>query len=197
MWLHVGNHVAMSRFVVLILAAYAHAQIGDFEGRRNIDCDEQKARYADRRAAVNLHNLYRSSVAKGESTNGQKGLPPAANMRELLYSCKLEEKAERLIATCPEKLTPATFENLEYNVDIVKEDDRHKALKTMMNAETSHLGCAVKKCGHKYYVSCYYGNKTATYGKEIYHKGQPCSECPDGTQCGESDGLCDNLIYSE
>ncbi|VDO86839.1 unnamed protein product [Heligmosomoides polygyrus] len=130
----------------------------------------------------------RSHVAQGMSIAGQAIPPAAANMMEMRYSCELEQKAEELIASCPEILEPAPLKNLEYNVDVVKEIDITTAFKTMMNAETTRLGCAIKLCGLKFYISCYYGDKLATDGLAIYHNGEPCSECPTEKLC--PDGLC-------
>ncbi|VDP07802.1 unnamed protein product [Heligmosomoides polygyrus] len=60
----------------------------------------------------------------------------------------------------------------------------------MMNGETNALGCGIRKCNLKFYVACFYGDKVATQGKAIYYKGDPCSECPEGTTCERWEGLC-------
>ncbi|WKX92485.1 hypothetical protein Q1695_010482 [Nippostrongylus brasiliensis] len=64
-------------------------------------CPNRMMTDAVRRAALNLHNSYRSSTAQGKVMNGQTGLlPQAANMKKLTYNCALELRAIEAAKTC-------------------------------------------------------------------------------------------------
>ncbi|EYC05766.1 hypothetical protein Y032_0080g1347 [Ancylostoma ceylanicum] len=52
------------------------------------------------------------------------------------------------------------------------------------------LGCAVKKCSGFYFVVCQYGPGGNVVGENIYNIGATCSNCPSGTTCDATVGLC-------
>ncbi|EPB77281.1 hypothetical protein ANCCEY_03652 [Ancylostoma ceylanicum] len=55
-------------------------------------------------------------------------------------------------------------------------------------AATRRLGCAVVKCSGRYNVVCRYSERGNIVGEEIYKRGRPCSQCPQGSTC--MDNLC-------
>uniref|UniRef100_A0A8R1HYJ5 SCP domain-containing protein n=1 Tax=Caenorhabditis japonica TaxID=281687 RepID=A0A8R1HYJ5_CAEJA len=68
----------------------------------------------------------------------------------------------------------------------------------MLWATAGQVGCGAKNCGvdeklegmNKVVMVCRYIERGNVKGNEIYKTGETCSDCPIGTNCEESSGLC-------
>ncbi|KHJ78218.1 SCP-like protein [Oesophagostomum dentatum] len=65
---------------------------------------------------------------------------------------------------------------------------------TQMAWDTTYKpGCAVVHCSSMTYAVCQYGPAGNYMNRQIYSKGEPCSQCPEGYTCSKDEGLC-NVI---
>ncbi|EPB75398.1 SCP-like protein [Ancylostoma ceylanicum] len=74
--------------------------------------NEQRQKFLD------MHNSYRSMVAKGQAKDGYGGnAPRAARMKKMMYDCAIEESAMRHAKRCVFAHSPAHLrENLGENL---------------------------------------------------------------------------------
>lgn len=149
------------------------------------------------RKILQYHNYYRSNT-----------IPPAANMRYLVWNEKLARSAELWAEKCTYQLPiPRGFDMGNYFFATYNKPEDHviswynkrehyafannsckfgedcASYKTMMNAALLSVGCAQKLCGQIYLLSCRY-DFTPSETHDIYETGTPCSMCPDtGSKC--------------
>ncbi|VDO95170.1 unnamed protein product [Heligmosomoides polygyrus] len=147
-----------------------------------------------RRAYLDWHNNYRSSLAEGREYNGRIGYAPkASNMQVMTYDCIAEESARRHAKSCSGKLSdpdsrPGYKENIVHitktylnDVDTARKMAWHDNVK---------LGCAHQNCGEVIFAVCHYGPGGNVVDELIYNQGEPCTRCPDGTSCNGTFALC-------
>ncbi|KAL6733926.1 hypothetical protein Aduo_004524 [Ancylostoma duodenale] len=187
--------------------------------------DEVRAAYLDK------HNNYRSSLAKGNAYNGDKGYAgKATNMQKMNYDCNAEASAIRHANSCSGKLSdpnsrPGLKENIikinkiyltqkeaaekaadrwwkELSMYGVRRDMkftseiRHRTERIVTHwskmawHDNVRLGCGINKCNNFYFAVCHYGPGGNDVGQHIYNVGETCTNCPGGTTCDATTGLC-------
>ncbi|EYB99328.1 hypothetical protein Y032_0123g1148 [Ancylostoma ceylanicum] len=126
---------------------------------------------------LNYHNNHRGSLARGqtEPSHGWGIAPPAA----LMYRMVLSQWWSQL----------ARF-GMRSNMMFYQSEYKRGARNVLNWAKMAwwnnrYVGCAVKKCGSFYAVSCMYYPGGANVNQYVYQVGAVCSGCPRG-QC---DGL--------
>nr|CAD7194956.1 unnamed protein product [Timema douglasi] len=146
----------------------------------------QQLTNAEKEALVNIHNTYRSKVARGLETRGSPGpQPSASNMRMMIWNNELATIAQTWANQCA------------FGHDACR--------KTCGGSQTGHYTQVVWAntyqvgCGYiKYqvgsttynYVVCNYGPSGNYVGQELYKTGAACSQC--GTMVCDTTypGLC-------
>ncbi|VDD92867.1 unnamed protein product [Enterobius vermicularis] len=193
--------------IFALLAVYAQAQ----------NCNG-KLSAAVRKTIVDLHNKYRSEVARGIATmKGGKKTPQASNMNKLVYDCQLERETQAWVDKCQKAHSPNSrnaSENLyfawggsntqethlpraiaSWYSEISKYDasDPQNALTmNMIWAESTLVGCGFSNTcpDNMVYVACRYRKMGNYLNRSIYKKGAPCRKCESGRGCSAYEGLC-------
>ncbi|XP_035207921.1 cysteine-rich secretory protein 2-like isoform X3 [Stegodyphus dumicola] len=150
-----------------------------------------------------LHNLYRGNVT-----------PPAANMAFMEWDEELAELAQKWSDGCtfkhgmpqhnyPDSVGQNLFKGFDptgqdgvwlwfdeyHDYDLRKgfclPDKKCGHYIQMAWAESSKLGCGMKKCGIQYLVTCHYSPRyNAFKGTQMFLVGKPCSQCNEpGSIC--------------
>ncbi|KIH46577.1 SCP-like protein [Ancylostoma duodenale] len=110
----------------------------------NVVCDIQTYptfTEAERKAILDAHNDLREKIAAGNQPNFQGKLPPAKNMYQLQYDCKMEEKLQKEIDGCSGHATLSE----QYGQNILVQEE---VLTTSFSSSANY------KNGMKKYVCC-------------------------------------------
>nr|CAD7596365.1 unnamed protein product [Timema genevievae] len=152
----------------------------------------QQLTNAEQDALVNIHNTYRSKVARGLETRGSPGpQPSASNMRKMNWNDELATIAQTWANQCAFG-HDSCRETCEYKVLKVTNKTGHYT--QVVWANTYQVGCGyIKyKVGSTTYsyVVCDYGPSGNYLGQELYKTGAACSQC--GTMVCDTTypGLC-------
>ncbi|KHJ92050.1 SCP-like protein [Oesophagostomum dentatum] len=91
-----------------VFPAVSTAAPGATTGAPEPNCDNRRLTNTQRSLLLNLHNNYRSSLAKGQTeVNHNWGIaPPAALMYRMLYDCNAESYAQQAVSTCRKTRLP-------------------------------------------------------------------------------------------
>ncbi|KHJ85836.1 SCP-like protein [Oesophagostomum dentatum] len=119
-----------------------------------------------RMTMLDIHNSYRSSLARGLEHDGLGGNAPKVGAGQKPI----------------------------YNEQLWSRPGVQIGHYTQMAWETSYkLGCSVEHCSSMTYVVCQYGPTGNAPNYPIYTVGDPCKNdrgCPNDYKCSVSEGLC-------
>nr|CAD7463302.1 unnamed protein product [Timema tahoe] len=151
----------------------------------------QQLTNAEQDALVNIHNTYRSKVARGLETRGSPGpQPSASNMRKMNWNDELATIAQTWVNQCMfghdscRETSGGTTQTGHYT--------------QVVWANTYQVGCGYIKYKVGYatynYVVCDYGPSGNYLGQELYKTGAACSQC--GTMVCDTTypGLCRDTL---
>ncbi|VDP15134.1 unnamed protein product [Heligmosomoides polygyrus] len=150
-----------------------------------------------RQKFLELHNGFRSSLARGLEPDALGGFAPKAKkMLKMVYDCSVEASALRHANKCVYQHS-ASSDRAGLGENIYKTTrlnyDKVKAA-TQMAWETSYrLGCAIAHCPSFTFGVCQYGPPGNYLNRLIYTIGDPCtsdSGCPGSYTCNAAEGLC-------
>ncbi|KAL6729085.1 hypothetical protein Aduo_000172 [Ancylostoma duodenale] len=166
-----------------------------------------------RRMVLEFHNERRRDVSEGKQRSGDKVMPAAKDMSELVWDCNLEQEAMNSLATCkdyagtraaneaeitekPCNVTSGTKSILrEWWNEIVKagplKQENNYDEKTiphfgkMAYYASTIMACAYDRCDSSTKLLCLYNRKPGK-NKPLYEKGDMCT----GANCKCIDRLC-------
>ncbi|RCN33851.1 SCP-like protein [Ancylostoma caninum] len=175
-----------------------------------------------RKTFLDTHNDLRRNVAHGKQENLIGFLAPAKNMYALKWDCDLEEQAQNSLSKCTlTEDVKAGRNNIAMTLVSTFPDDIYVSLAmnnwispvkffgkpkptnaydgsfcqfaNMVHANTTKMGCAYKRCGEQFLVTCLYDKCGTIPNGLMWEEGEACMEDDEcttfyGSEC--HDGLC-------
>ncbi|KAL6729084.1 hypothetical protein Aduo_000171 [Ancylostoma duodenale] len=190
--------------------------IETFEVPKSFNCRNSLIADEWRRMVLEFHNERRRVVSEGSQVNGDKKMPSAKDMNELVWDCNLEQEALREVAKCTgyngtRAANEAEIAGKPCNVtsgvkNILKEwwkeivtapplKNGNYYNKTaiphfgaMAYFNSTIMACAYDNCGSSTKLLCLYNKKPAA-NKPLYENGTMCDGCDCVNRLCQTDPL--------
>ncbi|CAA94349.1 SCP domain-containing protein [Caenorhabditis elegans] len=157
-------------------------------------------------SASNMMKLIWDTTLETTAQDYSTGCPTGhsasrANIGENMYwwtSPVVTQTDAELLGNRSANLWESEFQRFGWNGNLLTEELFNSGIghaTQMAWATTNKIGCGISKCssdsfGTQYVVVCLYSPAGNYIGMDIYKSGETCSNCPDGTNCESSTGLC-------